>query len=152
MSWEQMNNHELQAMRKMLMLDVSEAAEFVGKVSARTWQHWEAGKYNVPDDVQREIYGMCEQVTECVDSVWGAKEHKGAIRWYHTYDDFLSDYPNGNKAWWKLHQAVCAEIFASSESTTDCELRSDTDVDKTSAIYKFFSRTRDCDKEFSGDL
>lgn len=51
MSWSQLNNFELQAIRKLLCLDVSEAAELVAKVSNRTWQYWESGCSPVPHDV-----------------------------------------------------------------------------------------------------
>ncbi|WP_118986296.1 Aca2/YdiL-like domain-containing protein [Photorhabdus sp. CRCIA-P01] len=50
-----MTNKELQALRKLLMLDVKEAAECIGGVSSRTWQYWEAGRYPIPQDVESAI-------------------------------------------------------------------------------------------------
>jgi hypothetical protein len=145
MSWQELNNHELQALRKMLMLDVSEAAELIGKVSNRTWQYWEAGRNKVPADVEMEVYALHSQMNECIGGILQAGEENNDIRWYHTFEEFKSDYPNGNKAWWKVHQAVCADLFANTGD--DIELRSDIETDKESYIYKFFSRTREEDIE-----
>lgn len=140
MSWQELNNHELQAMRKLLMLDVSEAAELIGKVSNRTWQYWESGRSPVPLDVGTEIYALKSQLEECVSGILRANEQDSNVRWYHTFEDFQKDYPNQNKAWWKLHQAVCAEMFANMGD--DIELLSNIETDRSSYIYKYFSRTR----------
>lgn len=145
MSWQSLNNHELQALRKMLMLEASEAAEFVGNVSTRTWQYWESGRNKVPADVEEEIYALHSMMNECIEGILQAGEQDRNIRWYHSFEEFKSDYPLGNKAWWKVHQAVCADLFANTGD--DIELRSDIDVDKNSYIYKFFSRTRNEDIE-----
>ena len=53
-----MNNLELQAARKLLMLDASEAAEEIGNVSTRSWQYWETGERAVPDDVVDEMLAL----------------------------------------------------------------------------------------------
>lgn len=147
MGWDKLNNHELQAMRKMLMLDVSEAAELIGNVSNRTWQYWEAGRSPVPEDVDTEIYALKSQLNECIDGIVEAGEENNNLQWYHTFEEFLRDYPGQNKVWWKLHQAVCAELFANEGD--DIELRSDIKTDKSSHIYKFFSRTRKEDVEYA---
>lgn len=133
-------------MRKMLMLDVSEAAELIGNVSNRTWQYWEAGRSPVPSDVDEDIYALKSQLNECIEGIIEAEEEDNNVRWYHTFGDFESDYPGHNKVWWKLHQAVCAELFANQGD--DIQLRSDIDTDKSSYIYKFFSRTRKEDIEY----
>lgn len=142
MSWQELNNHELQAMRKLLMLDVSEAAELIGKVSNRTWQYWEAGRNKVPADVDMEMYALVSQMQECINGAF--EEDNDVIKWYHTFEDFQKDYEKGNHVWWKVHQAVCGQLFADGEAN---ELRSDIEADKESYIYKFFSRTREEDIE-----
>lgn len=64
-----MNHKELQACRKLLMLDVSEAAELVGKVSARTWQYWESCRYPVPQDVEDEMQALIARRLELMGEV-----------------------------------------------------------------------------------
>lgn len=139
MSWHKLNNYELQAMRKMLMLEVREAAEFIGGVSVRSWQYWESGRSPVPDDVDEEVYALKSQLNECIENIIEAKEQDNNVKYYHSFDDFIVDYPEQNKLWWRLHQAVCAELFANVGD--DIELRNDVEINKDTAIYKFFSRT-----------
>ncbi len=152
MSWAGMNNFELQAIRKLLMLEVSEAAEYLGKVSSRTWQYWESGRSKVPDDVEIELYGLTQlrnkviNETLFVDCENGAPQELGVLKWYHTHDAFKIDYPQENKVTWRLHQSVTAYLFAEGG---DVELDADVAVDKESFIYKWFSYSTDEQKEFA---
>lgn len=143
MCWQELNNHELQAMRKLMMLDVSEAAELIGGVSNRTWQYWESGRSKVPSDVNDKMYEIVSQMNECTGEA--IMEQNIDCKWYHTFEDFLKDYPNSNKIWWKVHQAVCGYLFSNGVVQ---ELLSDIEVDKESHVYKFFSGTREEDLEY----
>lgn len=152
MSWSNLNSFELQAVRKLLMLDVSEAAECIGKVSNRTWQYWEAGKYNIPTDVDMEMYGLCQMRNDVLDKTLESQFDNEAlkfdeppeIKWYHDFEAFLIDYPSSNKVAWRMHQSVCAALFIESNESV---LSADAALDKESYIYKFFSHTRDEDLE-----
>ena len=53
-----MNNHELKMCRKLLFLSEKEAARYIGKVSARTWQRWEGGEYCIPKDVEEKTISL----------------------------------------------------------------------------------------------
>jgi hypothetical protein len=46
-----MTNKELQLLRKLFFLSTAEAVRHIDDVFACHWQQWEAGKYNVPDNV-----------------------------------------------------------------------------------------------------
>lgn len=141
MSWSKLNGFELQAVRKALNLDVSEAAEGIGKVSNRTWQYWEAGRSNVPDDIDMEMYGLIEQRTELIDALMmelePALDNGAKVKWYHTFPDFIADYPSCNKVMWRLHQSVCSFVFTEND---EIELRADIKTDNTTYLFKWFNR------------
>jgi len=148
MSWSKLTAPELQAMRSLFFASTTEAAECIaglsGKHPARSWQRWESGQYAIPDDVDMEIYALCEQRTECIDGIYASNEHNKKIKWYPTFEDFAADFPHDNKVWWRVHQSVCAAVFSDGG---DSELVADMEVDKESYIYKFFARTREEDIE-----
>lgn len=135
-----MNNFELQAMRRLLFLEVSEAAELIAKVSNRTWQYWEAGRSPVPGDVEFEIYGISQWRTQLINELieeypWDSEETM-QIKWYHTYEAFLEENPNSNKILWRLHQSVVAFIFAESNNI---ELSADAPLNRESYLYKWLN-------------
>ncbi len=138
MSWQGLNNFELQAVRRLLCLDVKEAAELVGKVSARTWQYWESGRSQVPDDVETEMYALTSQRNQVINAVCAELQDKevGAIRWYHTFEHFAVDFPNGNKVAWRLHQSVCAYLFCEGGEVA---LNADALLNKDSYLYQWFA-------------
>jgi len=140
MSWSQLNNFELQAARKLLCLEVSEAAEYIGKVSNRTWQYWEAGRSKVPADVDSELYALIQFRNDLINTTLDELEDLdvGAFRWYHTLDAFNFDYPGENKVMWRLHQSVCAYLFTEGGNVVLC---ADAPLHENRFIYKWFTRT-----------
>jgi|GEM_PF-740345 hypothetical protein len=144
MCWHELNRFELQAMRKILMLDVSEAAKYIGNVSNRTWQYWESGKNPIPADIDEEVYAMISQRNEIIDGIITHKEDEQPTRWYHAYSDFQNDYKNRTKVWWKLHQSVVAFLFSEGSKM---ELLVNIPLNKKSYIYQYFAQIRDKDIE-----
>ena len=146
MSWQEINRFELQAIRKLLMLDVAEAAEYIGNVSVRSWQYWESGERSIPADVEIEMYALVSQRNEIIGEIFSAEddEEDRSQKWYPTFESFTVDYPGHTKTWWRLHQSVLSYLFCEGG---EIELQEGIEVDKKSAIYKFFSRTRENDLE-----
>ena len=146
MSWQEINRFELQAIRKLLMLDVTEAAQEIGNVSSRSWQYWESGERPIPSDVDMEMYALISMRNEVLSEIFEAEkdEEERPQKWYPTFEKFEHDYPGFNKVWWRLHQSVLSHLFCEGG---DIELSEDAEIDKESAIYKFFSRTREVDIE-----
>lgn len=108
-----MNNKELQAARKLLMLDVSEAAEHVGGVSPRSWQYWESGRNAVPDDVADEIQSLLQMRADMISDVFEqSKPAHLTLRYFNSLDEFQNAYPEGNTLGWRLHQAVAAHYYS----------------------------------------
>ena len=115
MSWAKLNNHELQAIRKALMLDVSEAAELIGKVSARTWQYWESGGRSIPDDIDMEMYGLIQLRDNLIDEftiyMLDSEEEEIEIKYYHSFDEWLEDGRVDNRVEWKIWQSAASFMF-----------------------------------------
>ncbi|MEL0577040.1 DUF1870 family protein [Pectobacterium punjabense] len=108
-----MTNKELQAIRKLLMLDVSEAAEHIGRVSPRSWQYWESGRSAVPDDVEQEMLDLASvriEMMSAIDKRLAAGE-RPQLRFYNKLDEYLADNPDHNVIGWRLSQSVAALYY-----------------------------------------
>ncbi|MDN3525619.1 DUF1870 family protein [Halomonas sabkhae] len=119
-----MTASELQALRKFLMLDVSEAAEIIGGVSRRSWQYWEAGRSPVPDDVEDKMNGALTLRQDVIDRLEQDIEDHGGdpqgehgdrlkVPYYHTLASFQEDHPDQGALPWRVHQSAVAELYAS---------------------------------------
>lgn len=113
-----MNNLELQAARKLLMLDASEAAEEIGNVSTRSWQYWEAGDRAVPDDVVDEMLALISIRMEKIDELdqllaeaMAAGEEKITLEYYISFEQYQEKHPGARKMEWRLNQSVAALYF-----------------------------------------
>ncbi len=116
MSWHQLTKSELQACRKLLMLDVSEAAELIGNVSNRTWQYWESGRSPVPDDVDMAVYGLIQIRNDIIDKYtkWQFDNDEKLLQmpYYHTFEQYLKDNKGATKLDWRVHQSAVAFVFS----------------------------------------
>lgn len=135
MSWSQLNNLELAAMRRALFLDVSEAAEHIGKVAARSWQRWEDGTRSVPPDVDEEVYRLIQVRSEMTDYLVEQQVKHGAksMPYFKTFEEYQSAeilFPayhdgedgryemtlkkegQGSVPEWRLYQSSVAFVFA----------------------------------------
>lgn len=113
-----MNHCELQALRKLLMIDVSEAAEHIGKVSARTWQYWESSRYKIPEDVivavkllvqKRQV--LLDQLKNKCEVALKKSQHYN-IPYYQTFASFQEKHTKSDAVTWRIHQSVAAAILA----------------------------------------
>ena len=105
-----MDHVALQAARKLLYLDVAEAAEHIGKVTPRSWQHWEKGDRPIPDDVWLSIETMLIKRRDrlLLEFTPGDPNYE----YYHSLDDWERDTGNRNVLWWRLAQSVASELIA----------------------------------------
>lgn len=110
-----MNNLELQAARKLLMLDVSEAAEEIGKVSARSWQYWETAQRSIPEDVVNEMYALLSIRTEkinALDDLLGKTTNGDLkLRYCLSFEQYQEQRPDAKKMQWRIEQSVAALYF-----------------------------------------
>lgn len=111
-----LNNLELQAARKLLMMDVSEAAAEIGHVSNRTWQYWEAGRSPVPTDVALEVEALLEVRLDrmrAVDDQLAALPQSERLRLpYHlNFDSYAADNPGATRVLWRIDQSIAAMYY-----------------------------------------
>lgn len=95
------------------MLDVSEAAEHIGHVSARTWHYWEAGRSPVPDDVEQEMLNLASIRVEMMAAIDEQliTEERPKLPFYSKLKEFISDNPQKNVIDWRLSQSVAALYY-----------------------------------------
>ncbi|MGP7732915.1 Aca2/YdiL-like domain-containing protein [Oceanimonas smirnovii] len=115
-----MTNYELQALRKLLMLEVSEAAREIGNVSPRSWQYWESGRSPVPDDVAHQIRDLADMRIQLIELRFEQVEAAGepiALNFYRTLDDYEAVTGKRDVVSWRLTQAVAATLYAEGDAT-----------------------------------
>lgn len=104
-----MKNEELQAARRLLMLDVREAAEMVGGVAVRAWQYWEAGRSQVPADVRDRMRSLLRTRAHLLSR----RAREGFLpRYFVSFAEFQEAHPEGARMDWRLGQSVAAELLA----------------------------------------
>jgi len=116
MCWHKLTHSELQACRKLLMLDVTEAAEWIGKVSNRSWQRWESGQHEIPGDVDEEIYACIQRQQNIVSEYtqWQLDNEGEMLKmpYYHTFDQYAACNKGATKLDWRIHQSAVAFVFS----------------------------------------
>lgn len=115
-----MTNKELKALRQILALECSEAAEHIGNVGTRSWQHWEAGSRPVPDDVATQITDFARLRDSLVDQRFSEFRQKGdfvTLNFYMTVDDFEKATGKRNVVMWKITNSVAGECLSAGIAT-----------------------------------
>lgn len=103
-----MNNFELQALRKLLFLDVAEAAKWIGDVTPRTWQRWEDGTRNLPADVADQMNDWCQLYSDTLEE----KRHNNrAVVYYRSLDEFEVATGKRNVVVWRITQAIYSTLL-----------------------------------------
>lgn len=106
-----MTNKELQSLRKLFFLSTSEAAEHIGGVSIRSWQHWEAGRYNVPDDVSVKMDALADRrlnmIGTCED-VMSEHDLVTDIDYDLSFESYKDRHKGSSVIDWRLAQSVSA--------------------------------------------
>lgn len=109
-----MTNHELKQLRRLLFLDVSEAAALVGECEPRTWQRWEKGERAIPGDVIQTMQMMALSRMEYLQVEHD--ESDPSIRYFETFDEYKAAGGGGNELKWRLAQSVAAALLCESEA------------------------------------
>lgn len=109
-----MNNKELQAARKLLMLEASEAAEFIGNVSVRSWQYWETGQRTIPADVIDRMGDLLRMRGDMIREIEStATSGQLQLRYFGSLGEFQSAHADGTVLGWRLHQSAVAHFVGS---------------------------------------
>lgn len=110
-----MTNKELKALRQILALECSEAAEYIAGVRVRSWQRWEAGNVPVPDDIAEKICDFSTIRDQLVEQRYTEFQEKGdflELNFYMTIDEFEAATGKRNIVMWKITNSVAGECFS----------------------------------------
>lgn len=106
----EMTNNELKQIRRLLFIDVIEAARLIGKCEPRTWQRWEKGDRAIPSDVV-EVLTMLALTRHDLLSV-SFNENDPSYCYFETFSEYKDAGGGGNELMWRLAQSVSAELLA----------------------------------------
>ena len=110
-----MNHKELQASRKLLMLEVNEAAEHVGQVRARTWYYWEEGRNPIPPEVAQKMMELTAARCHIIQKLLKPKEDSHPLPYSVTFEDYKA-HPKTDEGQgvidWRIEQSVAAHFYA----------------------------------------
>lgn len=109
-----MTNHELKQLRRLLFLDIGEAAELIGECEPRTWQRWEKGDRAVPSDVIKTMQMLALSRMEYLQ--FEHDEIDPNIRYFETFDEYKAAGGGGNELKWRLAQSIAASLLCESEA------------------------------------
>ena len=121
-----MNKTELEAMRRLLFFSVAEAAELIGDVTPRSWQYWERGKREIPQDVFEKIKLLGEWRQSAIEALRSeiarANREQGGmpsvieLRWFEAMEDWIKTPSPGGEPrlpeYWRPHQSALAQILS----------------------------------------
>ena len=110
-----MTNKELQALRLLFNLTVTEASEHIARLtSPRSWQHWESGKYSVKKDVADFMLKLADARMVAIEEIETelVKEKELSLNYYMTYREYSLDYPSGTVIDWRISNSIAAYFFA----------------------------------------
>ena len=143
-----MNGIKLKAIHSLLHFSQHEAAELIGGVSVRSWNSWEAGEQQIPQDVISVINYLlvCRKkaIAEAQTAIknWhlqlpsGGSKKTVALLWYDSFEDWCT-LPYRESIMWRPQQSVVAHLIG----TEHCSLVQ-FDID---AYGKWLGRDTDSD-------
>ena len=109
-----MTNYELKQLRKLLFIEVTEAAEFIGQCEPRTWQRWENGDRGIPLDVEQDMQQLA--LTRLERLGFECDELDCNYRYFDSYDEYKSAGGGGNKLMWRLAQSVATALLCDKQA------------------------------------
>lgn len=111
-----MNGHELNALRKLLMLSTSEAASHIGDVSVRTWVRWESDSAPVPDDVFQEMQALSQLREDLLTDIYSQVENGTEdFPYYPTFEHWKNAGRTGNLVSWRIWQSALADLYVNEQ-------------------------------------
>jgi len=109
-----MNNNELKQLRRLLFLDVAEAAAHIGECEPRTWQRWEKGDRSIPLDVVKTIQMLALSRLEMLQFEFD--ESNPSYCYFETFKAYKSAGGAGNELKWRLAQSVATALLCEREA------------------------------------
>ena len=108
-----MTSNELKQLRTLLFLDVTEAAQNIGKCEPRTWQRWEKGDRAIPADVVSSMQMLALTRLDMLQFEYD--EADPMYRYFDRYEDFRAATGAGVVKW-RLAQSVATALLCEREA------------------------------------
>lgn len=97
---------ELKVARKLLGLSTVEAAEYIGKVSKRSWEYWENGQRTIKPDVEELINSLLARRREIIAEVYNMGENaKGISVIYYKTPEYCESVLE-----WRFSQSLASTL------------------------------------------
>lgn len=109
-----MTNHELKQLRRLLFIEVNEAASLIGTCEPRTWQRWESGDRSIPTDVIQTMQMLA--LTRLDRLQFDFNDADPNYRYFETFNAFKSAGGGGNELMWRLAQSVATALLCEREA------------------------------------
>lgn len=109
-----MTNLELKQLRRLLFLEVSEAAKLIGECEPRTWQRWEKGDRAVPLDVAQTMQMLA--LTRLENLQFEYDDTDPAYQYFENFDGYKAAGGGGNELMWRLAQSVATQLLCEREA------------------------------------
>jgi len=109
-----MTNNELKQLRKLLFIEVTEAAKHIGDCEPRTWQRWESGDRSIPLDVEQTIQQLALTRQELLQFEYDDKDPN--YRYFDKFEEYKVAGGGGNELMWRLAQSVATALLCEREA------------------------------------
>lgn len=109
-----MTRYELKQLRKLLFIEVTEAAKFIADCESRTWQRYESGSRSIPLDVEQTIQQLALTRQERLQFEYDDKDPN--YRYFDTFEEYKEAGGGGNELMWRLAQSVATALLCERES------------------------------------
>lgn len=102
-----MTNKDLEALRRYFFLSVSEAAAYIGGVTPRTWQRWEAGKYPIPRNVKLRMARLAVYMQKNA-ALFGSTASNAIVEFGMTFERYQQIHPQATVVDWRISESITA--------------------------------------------
>lgn len=113
-----MNRLELIASRRILFLEVKEAAAHIAGVSQRTWLYYESGRTPIPKGLEEKLQGllecrrlMKERMVKEADEFRQRGEGRQAVPYYLTFEEYQKETGLDELIGFRLDQSIKASLY-----------------------------------------
>lgn len=113
-----MNKLALIACRKMLFLEVEEAASHIAGVTQRTWRYYESGRSPIPQGLVDKMTGLLEcrallkeRMTAEADAHRQKGEGRQVVPFYLSFDEYQKETGLDDLIGYRLDQSVKASLY-----------------------------------------
>jgi hypothetical protein len=109
-----MTNKQLQALRKLFFLEISEAATHIAGVDfPLPWKEWEDGIQDVPDYIADAMLTLADKRMDIIEEIEATLngDEEMQIDYYETYEKYKKHFENPTVVNWRLSQAIAAYFY-----------------------------------------